>query len=126
MAHTQDVFMSQQHSVVDLSLSEPGLLIPGGEDFDCNILSLPLTSPHFTITALTWWTKRWERCLFAVGVKNLTCVWSVTLLFNLLSPEVKHGTHEICLQAHCDIPRPFVPDSNISFFDWAWIRLFSF
>lgn len=54
---TQDVLMSQQHGVVDLSLSEPGLLISGGEDFDCDTLSLPLTPPYFTVTALTWWAR---------------------------------------------------------------------
>lgn len=57
VVRTQDVLMSQQHGVVDLSLSEPGLLVSGGEDFDCNALSLPLTPPNFTITALTWWTQ---------------------------------------------------------------------
>ena len=54
MQLTQDVFMPQQHRVVDLSLSEPGLLVSGRENLDCNVLSLPLTPPHFTITALTW------------------------------------------------------------------------
>lgn len=52
--------MSQQHSVVDLSLSEPGLLVSGGEDFDCNALSLPLTPPHLTVSALTWWVRKEE------------------------------------------------------------------
>lgn len=49
--------MPQQHGVVDLSLSEPGLLVSGGEDFDGDTLSLPLTPPHFTVTALTWQAK---------------------------------------------------------------------
>lgn len=57
MVHTQDVLMSQQHRVVDLSLSEPGLLISGGEYFDGDALSLPLTPPHFAVTALTCWGK---------------------------------------------------------------------
>lgn len=78
MVRTQDVLVSQQHSVVDLSLSEPGLLVSGGEDFDCDTLSLPLTPPHFTITALTWWAKTWEKCPFYIGVKGSTCVWFET------------------------------------------------
>lgn len=45
--------MPQQHRVVDLGLSEPGLLVSGRENLDGNVLSLPLTPPHFTITALT-------------------------------------------------------------------------
>lgn len=61
MLHTQNVLVSQQNCVVDLSFSEPGLLISGGEDFDCNILSLPLASPHFTVTALTWCRKKHGR-----------------------------------------------------------------
>lgn len=52
--HTEDVLMPQQDCVVDLGLSEPGLLVSGGEDFDSDTLSLPLTPPHFTVTALTW------------------------------------------------------------------------
>lgn len=56
--HTEDVLVSQQHCVVDLSLSEPGLLVPGREDFDSNILTLPLTPPHFTIPAFTWQSKK--------------------------------------------------------------------
>lgn len=51
---TQDVLVSQQHRVVDLRLSEPGLLVSGRENLDCNVLSLPLTPPHFTVTALAW------------------------------------------------------------------------
>lgn len=54
MRLTQDVLVSQQHRVVDLRLSEPGLLVSGRENLDCNVLSLPLTPPHFPITALTW------------------------------------------------------------------------
>ena len=54
MLHTQDVLVSQQHRVVDLSLSEPGLLVSGGEDFDGDAFPLPLTPPHFTVTTLTW------------------------------------------------------------------------
>lgn len=54
MPPTQDVLVSQQHRVVDLRLSEPGLLVSGRENLDCNVLSLPLTPPHFTITALPW------------------------------------------------------------------------
>lgn len=50
---TEDVLMSQQHRVIDFSFSEPGLLVPGGEDFDGDALSLPLAPPHFAITALT-------------------------------------------------------------------------
>lgn len=49
--------MPQQHRVVDLSLSEPGLLVSGRENLDRNVLSLPLTPPYFTITALTWGEK---------------------------------------------------------------------
>lgn len=60
MLHTQNVLVPQQHSVVDFSLSEPGLLISGGEDFHSDTLALPLTPPHFTITALTWTTARGE------------------------------------------------------------------
>jgi len=67
MVRTEDVLMSQQHSVVDLRLSEPGLLVSGGEDFDGDTLSLPLTPPHFTVTALTWWTKTWENLERALG-----------------------------------------------------------
>lgn len=52
VVRTQDVLVPQQHSVVDLSLSEPGLLVSGGEDLDRDTLTLPLTPPHFTITAL--------------------------------------------------------------------------
>ena len=52
--------MSQQHRVVDLGLSEPGLLVSGGEDFHGDALSLPLTPPHFTVTALTWRAKTQE------------------------------------------------------------------
>lgn len=51
---TQNVFMSQQYCVVDLCFSKPGLLISGGEDFDSNTFSLPLASPDFTVTSLTW------------------------------------------------------------------------
>lgn len=61
---TEDVLVPQQHSVVDLSLSEPGLLVSGGEDFDSNTLSLPLTPPHLTISALTWWVKTEEKWQF--------------------------------------------------------------
>jgi len=45
--------MSQQHGVVDFRLSEPRLLISGGEDLNSDILPLPLTPPHFTVAALT-------------------------------------------------------------------------
>lgn len=61
MPHTEDVLMSEQDGVVDLSLSEPGLLVSGGEDFDSDTLSLPLPPPHFTVTTLTWQTKAWKK-----------------------------------------------------------------
>lgn len=66
--------MSQQHCVVDLSLSEPGLLVSGGEDFDCDALSLPLTPPHFTVTAFTWQAKTRDESLCNTGGRGSTCV----------------------------------------------------
>lgn len=47
---TQNVLVPQQHCVVNLSLTEPGLLVSGGEDFHSYVLTLPLTSPHLSIT----------------------------------------------------------------------------
>lgn len=67
MRLTQDVLVSQQHRVVDLCLSEPGLLVSGRENLDCNVLPLPLTPPHFTITALTWG-----------GTQKKQTIWSET------------------------------------------------
>lgn len=79
--------MPQQHSVVDFSLSEPGLLISGGEDFHSDTLPLPLTPPHFTITALTWTTARGEQfkmhtSLFSNNVEVNICVKLKDLLMN--------------------------------------------
>lgn len=52
--HTQDILVPQQHCVVNLSLSEPGLLISGGEDLHSHTLPLPLAPPHLTIAPLTY------------------------------------------------------------------------
>lgn len=46
--------MAQLHSIVDLRLSEPGLLIPGGEYLDSYTLPHPRPPPHLTIPAFTW------------------------------------------------------------------------
>lgn len=45
--------MPEQDRVVDLSLSEPGLLVSGGEDFDGDALALPLAPPHLPVPTLT-------------------------------------------------------------------------
>lgn len=41
--------MPQQHGVVDLGLTEPRLLIPGGEDLDGHVLPMPHASPHLAV-----------------------------------------------------------------------------
>lgn len=46
--------MAQLHCIVDLCLSEPGLLVPGGENLDSHTLPHPCAPPHFTISAFTW------------------------------------------------------------------------
>lgn len=46
--------MSQLHCVVDLRLSEPGLLVPGGEDLDSHALPHPGSPPHLPIPAFAW------------------------------------------------------------------------
>lgn len=51
---TQYVFMSEQHRVVDLRLSEPGLFISWREDFNSHVLPLPLTPPHLSIPSFAW------------------------------------------------------------------------
>lgn len=51
---TQYVFMSEQHCVVDLRLSEPGLFISRREDFNSHILPLPLPPPHLSIPPFAW------------------------------------------------------------------------
>lgn len=73
--------MSQQHGVVDLSLSEPGLLVSGGEDLDRDALTLPLTPPHFTVAALTWWAKTWGTRQVAVGMRGSMCLVRDAALF---------------------------------------------
>lgn len=46
---TQDVVVPQEDGVVDLCLSEPRLLIPGGEDLHGHALPVPHASPHLSI-----------------------------------------------------------------------------
>lgn len=56
--------MPEQHRVVDLSLSEPGLLVSGGEDFDGDALALPLTPPHLPVPTLSCRAKTQEESVF--------------------------------------------------------------
>lgn len=49
----QNVLVSQHHSLVDLSLAEPGALLTGGEDLHSHLLPTPLTPPHFPETPLS-------------------------------------------------------------------------
>ena len=58
--------MSQQDRVVDLRLSEPGLLVSGGEDFHRDALPLPLTPPHLAVSALTWRTENTGGLTFTI------------------------------------------------------------
>ena len=51
---TQDVVVSQLHGVVNLCLSEPGLLVSGGEDLHSHTLPHPGSPPHLPIPAFTW------------------------------------------------------------------------
>ena len=49
---SKDIFMSEHHSLIDLGLPEPGLLVPAGEDLHRHVLSSPQPSPHLTIATL--------------------------------------------------------------------------
>lgn len=48
----EDVLVPQHHGLIDLSLSEPGALLSGGEDLDGHLLSSPLAPPHLPEAAL--------------------------------------------------------------------------
>ncbi len=48
----QNVLVSQHHSLVDLSLAEPGALLTGGEDLHGHLLTTPFTPPHLPKTPL--------------------------------------------------------------------------
>lgn len=48
----QDILMSQHHSLVDLSLTEPGALLSGRENLDSHLLAAPFAAPHLTKTPL--------------------------------------------------------------------------
>ena len=67
--------MPKQHRVVDLRLSEPGLLISGGEDLHSHTLTLPLASPHLTIPPLT--------CRGKAGTPNMRIRYTTKLYIGL-------------------------------------------
>lgn len=50
----QDVLVPQHDGLVDLSLSEPGALLPGGEDLHGHVASAPLPSPHLPEATLPY------------------------------------------------------------------------
>lgn len=46
------ILVSQHHGLVDLSLPEPGALLPRGEDLDGDVLAPPAAAPHLAEAAL--------------------------------------------------------------------------
>lgn len=51
---TQYVVVSQLYSIVNLCFSEPGLLVPRGEDLHSHTFSHPSPPPHLPVPAFTW------------------------------------------------------------------------
>lgn len=45
--------MSEHDSLINLCFTEPGPLVPGGEDLHRHVLSSPLAPPHFTKSTLS-------------------------------------------------------------------------
>lgn len=46
--------MPEQHRVVDLRLTEPRLLVPGGEDLHGHVLPVPDATPHLPVAPFAY------------------------------------------------------------------------
>lgn len=51
---TQNVLVSHQDGLIDLSLSGPAGLVGGEEHFDGNLFAPPLSHPHLPVAALAY------------------------------------------------------------------------
>lgn len=54
ISRTQNVLVSHQDGLIDLSLSGPTGLVGGEEHFDGNLFAPPLSHPHLSIAALAY------------------------------------------------------------------------
>lgn len=50
---SEDIFVSQHDSLINLGFAEPGAFLSGAEDFDCNVLTVPATAPYLAEAAFT-------------------------------------------------------------------------